>query len=39
MSFLSSILEGIGNIFSSAVNTFTLIWVMDEPYCPNNLLK
>lgn len=39
MSFLSSILEGIGNIFSSAVNTFTYMWVMDEPDCPNNLIK
>ncbi len=39
MSFLSSILEGIGNIFSSAVNTFTLIWIADEPECPDDLIK
>ena len=39
MSFLSSILEGIGNIFSSAVSTFSLFWFADEPKCPNNLIN
>lgn len=39
MNIISAILTGIGSICSSAVNSFTWLWVHDEPECPKSLIK
>ncbi|MBR2587977.1 MAG: cyclic lactone autoinducer peptide [Bacilli bacterium] len=39
MSFIVSLLEGLGSMFANAGSTTCLAWWWDEPKCPKSLIK
>ena len=39
MKFLSSLLSGLGNLFSNAGSTACIWGWIDEPECPKSLIK
>ncbi len=39
MSFIVSILTGVGSFFANAGSQACFTWWMDEPKCPKSLIK